>query len=287
MKIRLLPSNITDPAHLQPLTCFLVNETLAMDGGSLGFALSLDEQRRVSHVIVSHTHSDHIATLPIFIAEAFPFLERPVTVCATRESIASLRENVFNGRIWPDFERIRLLNGAGPGLQFTEIEPYVPFEAAGLSITAVPVNHTVPTVGFLIEDEAAGIVFSGDTYETDALWEAANRMHRLDAVFVDVSYPNELEQLAADSKHFTPQTLLRDLAKLRRPVRIFAVHIKPQQRDRVVRQLEALGLPHVGVGEIGRDYVFPAAQARRGSIGRAGKARRAARIGGRQGPLIR
>jgi ribonuclease BN (tRNA processing enzyme) len=146
------------------------------------------------------------------------------------------------------------LNGNGSSLHYAEVKPHVPFEVEGLRITAIPVNHTIPTVGLLIEDERSGVVITGDTYHTDAIWEAANRMKRLDAVFVDVSYPNELEELAADSKHLTPQALARELQKLHRPVQVRAVHIKPMQRERVVVQLAALRLPHVSVGIIGHEY---------------------------------
>jgi len=76
----------------------------------------------------------------------------------------------------------------------------------------------------------------------------------LRAIFVDVSYPNEMEALAAASKHLTPQSLAADLKKLGRDVEILAVHIKPSHRDLVVSQLSKLSNPPVRVAEIGRVY---------------------------------
>ena len=94
-------------------------------------------------------------------------------------------------------------------------------------MTPIPVNHVVPTVGLIVRDGDASVVFTSDTYVTDAIWQAAREVESLKAVFVDVSYPNEMEELAAASKHFTPQSLSSDLKKLGREVEVYAVHIKP------------------------------------------------------------
>jgi len=256
MRVRLLPSNISRPAELQPLTTFLINGTLALDGGSLGFALELEEQRLIKRVVVTHSHSDHIASLPLFIAETFPFLEEPVYVYSTREIIDSLREHVFNDKIWPDFHQIMLLNGNGAGLHYVEVQPLVPFEVDDLRLTPVRMNHTVPTVGFVVEDGRSSVIFTSDTYHTEEIWQLANRLNDLKAVFVDVSYPNEMETLAADSKHLTPQALEIELRKMNRSVEVFAVHLKPQFRAQVKAQLQQLKRHNVKLAEIGREYVF-------------------------------
>lgn len=77
-------------------------------------------------------------------------------------------------------------------------------------------NHTVPTVGLLVEEDRAAVIYTSDTYVTDQLWQVANRAQYLKAIFVDVSYPNELETLAAASRHLTPQSLGSELLKLKR-----------------------------------------------------------------------
>lgn len=254
MKVRLLPSNVIDPKGMQSLTSFLIDDTVAVDGGSLGFALPPEELYRVRNVILTHTHIDHIASLPVFISEVFHSLDEPISLFATRESIECLRKHIFNNRIWPDFEQIRLSNGNGTGLRFVEIEPGLPFKVLDLEITAVRTNHTVPTIGVAIEKEGAAVILSSDTYVTKELWQLANQLENLGAIFVDVSYPNEMAELAKSSKHLTPEKLDGELRALKREIPVFAVHLRHLYREQISRQLQELGRSNLYIGEIDRDY---------------------------------
>jgi cAMP phosphodiesterase len=256
MDIQLLPSNLNDPQHLQPLTTFLVNDSIAVDGGSLGFALGIEKQKQIRRVIITHSHADHIATLPVFIAEAYPFLLEPVYVYGSRQVITSLRRHVFNDEIWPDFHQIRLLNGSASGLNYVEVEPPITFTVEGLSFTPLWVNHTVPTTGLVVDDGRSAVAITSDTFHTDEIWRYARSLSHLRAVFVDVSYPNDMLSLAFDSKHLTPEALDVELEKLGLEVPVIAVHLKPQFRSRVIEDLRALNRPNVLIGEIGRVYHF-------------------------------
>ncbi|RMG52034.1 MAG: 3',5'-cyclic-nucleotide phosphodiesterase [Acidobacteria bacterium] len=256
MRITLLPSHCTHPEQLQPLTTFLVNGTVAIDAGCLGIALSLDQQRRIHHIIITHAHSDHTATLPIFVAEVFPFLETPIVVHAIAPVIEALRAHIFNDAIWPNFGQIPLLNGAGPALIYHGIETGIPFEVEGLRITMVQTNHTVPCAGLAVVEDEVTVLFTSDTHHTDDIWQLANRLDNLKAIFVDVSYPNELENLAAAAKHLTPQSLDEELHKLQQEIPIYAVHLKPQFHTQVSMELQRLNRKNVFVAEIGREYVW-------------------------------
>lgn len=254
MRVRLLPSFAGRDSQCQSLTCFLINDRVAIDGGSIGFALAPEEMGTIRHIVVTHSHSDHIASLPVYVAEAFTLLEEPIIIYGTAEVVAALRNFIFNDHIWPDFEKIPLSNNSGPTIEFKVIEPGKAVNIAGLRITPIPVNHVVPTVGLIVEDESVAVAFTSDTHTTDGIWEAANGVERLKAIFVDVSYPNELRELADVSKHLTPELLALELKKLNRKVDVYAVHIKPTNRDDVIRQLERLNNRSVLVGEINRVY---------------------------------
>ena len=123
MRVKLLSSSAGRSSQFQSLTSFTIDDRLAIDAGSIGFALAPNEIGSVHHFIITHAHTDHTASLPIYVAEAFPVLETPVIVYGTAEVVSALREFVFNDRVWPNFEEIRLNNGSGPALEFRELQP--------------------------------------------------------------------------------------------------------------------------------------------------------------------
>jgi len=256
MRVRLLPSSAGRPSQFQSLTSFTVDDHLAIDAGSIGFAIAPDKIGSIHHFIITHAHTDHTASLPIYVAEAFPLLESPLIVYGTAEVVSALREFVFNDRVWPNFEEIQLNNGSGPALEFRELQPRATVSIAGFDVTPIPVNHLVPTVGLLVASKEAVVLFTSDTYTTDEIWKAASAATNLKAVFVDVSFPNEMGELAEVSKHLTPELLAVELTKLDREVEVYAVHIKPTNRQEVMRQIAALGDPRVAIGEIDREYVW-------------------------------
>ncbi len=254
MKVRLLPSNCHKPTQYQSLTTYLIDGWLAIDGGSLGYGLSPDEQLSVREVILTHAHSDHCASLPIFVAEVFPFLKSSIGIYGTEGVLHTLRQNLFNGSIWPDFTEIMLTDGSAPSLCFHPVEIGRPFEVRNLRITPVEVNHIVPTIGLAIEDDRSAVVFTSDTYCTDGVWQLANSIKHLKAIFVDTSYPNEEGKLAEVSKHLTPELLEAELRKLDGRGTIYAVHLKPQYRHEVIHQLSKISTRTVEVAEINREY---------------------------------
>jgi len=210
----------------------------------------------VHDIVVTHSHNDHIASLPIFVAEAYTTITQPINVYGTSEVIAALREFVFNDKVWPDFEKIPLADGSGPTIRFELLQHRRTIKIGGLNVTPVPVNHIVPTVGLIVESKGITVAFTSDTYVTDELWDFARAATDLKAVFVDVSFPNEMGELAAASKHLTPALLAGEIHKLDRDAQIIAVHIKPTNRSTVIEQLESLDNPAVSVGRIDHEYIW-------------------------------
>lgn len=256
MKITLVPSSVSDHGlgQHQFLTSYRINGTLAIDAGSLGFAGTVEEQERIRHVLLTHSHMDHIASLPIFVENAYGGNQECVTIHGSEAVLNCLRRDVFNDRVWPDF--LRLSKAEAPFFKLAVLEPEQPIELEGLRITPVPVDHVVPTFGFLVEDEGAAVVIVGDTGPTEAIWRYANRTPHLKAVFLEATFPDGLASLAAASKHLTPILFAREIQKLRQPVRVIAVHIKARFQAQVLRDLEALGMADVEVGTTGKVYTF-------------------------------
>jgi len=256
VKVQLLPSTFDGHGHAtleQRLTCYLIDDCVAVDAGSIAIALTSEQRRTVRDIIVTHPHMDHIASLPIFIDDLYPTLKAPVRVYATEVVIALLERDVFNWNVYPRFSELR--NEFGPVMEYVPIPEGKEFKFAHLTVIALPVNHIVPTVGLIVSDGKSTVAFSSDTAETDQFWEAINRIPRVDALLVEASFPNSMAQLAEVSRHFTPASLSQELKKLdHNGMDILAVHLKPAYRDLIIEQLGALNLPNLNVMEPGRTY---------------------------------
>jgi ribonuclease BN (tRNA processing enzyme) len=256
LRVQLLPTSLGDRSQSQPLTSFLLNESVAIDAGSLGFSLGGEQLARVGHVVLTHSHLDHVASLPIAIAEVFPRLTRPMKIYGSDAVLRAVRDHLLNGVIWPDFSRIKMLGSTQMAVEFIPVEAGRTFEIEGLQFTPVPVNHDVPTNGLIVESPDAAVAFTSDTGHTDEIWAVASQRENLKAVFVDCSFPDEMEELATQSRHLTPRMVAAEVTKLTRPASIICVHIKPDTREKVLRQLEAHRAKRMLPVEIGKTYTF-------------------------------
>jgi cAMP phosphodiesterase len=238
----------------QFLTSFLVNDTLAIDAGSLGFFGHPTEQARIKHLLITHSHIDHIASVPIFVENAYEGKKDCVTIHGSQVVLDCLQRDMFNNRVWPDF--IALSMPEAPFLKLQPLEAGQTVELEGLRITAVAVNHVVPTTGFILEEPGAAVVIVSDTGPTEDIWKAANATPNLKAVFLEACFPNAMTGLAVVSKHLTPAMLGQEVQKLTPPARIIAVHIKARFRQQVVQELHNLALPNLEIGGMGQTYWF-------------------------------
>ena len=207
-------------------TSLLVDDEILIDAGTGVGDLTLEQQCRIRQIFLTHSHLDHVCGLAFMADNLFDLIERPVQVWATAETLSTLKEHVFNWKIWPDFSV--LPNEAHPLLAFSEIQPGHTLESGDhYRLTAFRVNHTVPAVGYSVETDHGAFVFSGDTYATESLWSYLNGLPRLDKLMIEIAFPNEADELAEASKHFTPVLLGRELRKLRHKPEILLTHHKP------------------------------------------------------------
>ncbi len=256
MKIKLLPSTIDAEGRASPeqrLSCFVVDGRVCIDAGSIAIGLCAEERARVRDVIVTHPHMDHIATLPIFIDDLFGVLTEPVRVHGTEEVIEMLARDVFNGTVYPPFQDFS--NARTRVMEFVPFRAGEEFRVAHLRLTAVPVNHIVPTVGMVFTDGETTVAFSSDTSATEDFWTLVNATERVDSLLIEASFPNSLAKLAEVSGHLTPAALGEELRKLKHEgLEILAVHLKPSFRQQLVEELAALGVPRLSAMEPGREY---------------------------------
>ncbi len=238
------------------MTSFLVDGELALDAGSLTQALSLEEQQQVTRIALSHSHLDHVASIPFLVENAFADGSKTLEILLTPEVYQTVKRHLFNNDLWPDFTRIP--SQLSPAVKLVQINPRVPFSINRLTLTPIPVNHTVPTCGFLVEEAGGGaVLFTSDTGPTQEIWDWANRCPNLRAVIVEVSFPNRLQRVADVSLHLTPSTLMSELGKLRKDVPVYLFHLKPRHLEELRAELAAAALPHpVEELQQGKTYRF-------------------------------
>lgn len=257
MKFRVLGSFGGDSPECR-MTSFLIDDRVAIDAGAITRTLSIEEQRALRHVVITHTHMDHTSTLPFLIENSFGESEEPVSIYCSKRALAGVRRHLFNNDTWPDFTRIP--NNMYPSVRFQEIELEQPFIIGGLpsgdlEITAIEVNHNVPTTGVLLRQGSSSVIFTSDTGPTERIWEVANATEDLAALITECSFPNRLQAIADVSLHHTPASLGLELRKLQRDVPVFLYHFKPPYLDELRSELASMELPHPVV-ELVQDHVY-------------------------------
>jgi ribonuclease BN (tRNA processing enzyme) len=236
------------------MTCLLINDTIALDAGSLTQALSIERQERINAILLSHSHMDHTSSLPFFVENVFNRREKALEIYTSRATTAAIHKYLLNDETWPDFTRLphHLL----PAIKFLDLEDEVPIEVEGVRFTPIPVNHLVPTHGFLIEYGDKAVLWSSDTGPTEKLWQVANRTKNLELICIETSFDNSLQSIADVSYHLTPHTLERELAKLDRRVPILLHHLKPPCIDSIRSEVAQLGRSEIDFLEQGKVYRF-------------------------------
>lgn len=221
-------------------TSFLIDERLSIDAGALTSSLELVDQVRLEMVLVSHSHMDHVRDLATIADNRAQLQAPPLTIAGTKETIVELKRHFFNDKLWPDFAVIP--SPDAPTIIYREVPLEVPTKLLDYTVTAISVNHTVDSAGFVIADANGAIGFSGDTGPTDRLWEVLNEVENLKAMLMEVSFPDAEQQLATASGHHTPRTLLEDLKKFKAPgdLATMLYHIKPPFQAAVEKECALL-----------------------------------------------
>jgi len=180
------------------MTCLLVNDGVALDAGSLSQALPVEEQVKVHSIVLSHSHMDHTNSLPFFIENVYGKSNGAIRIHSSPATIYAIRKYLFNNATWPDFTR--LPNHLLPAVQFEELADEVALELDGVSFTPIPVDHLVPTHGFLLRQGRSAVLWSSDTGPTTRFWEVANQTPDLKALCIEVSFDNGELTLKGEKK---------------------------------------------------------------------------------------
>ncbi len=220
-------------------TSFLLDDDVLIDAGTGVGDLDLDEMARIDHILVSHSHLDHVLAIGL-LADSVTRRRSaagrpPVQVHALPETIHALRTHVFNGVIWPDFTRLPTV--AEPVLAFSPIAVGQVLDLGGRRVEVLSAMHTVPAVGYAVfGPDGAAWVYTGDTGPNPALWSRLAQL-KVRALVIETAFRDDERELATISRHLNPEMLRSELAHLRQPTDVHITHIKPGEVEAVMSEI--------------------------------------------------
>jgi len=223
-------------------SAFLINDRVLLDGGTICSSLTPEEIRPLKNIFISHPHFDHVKGLPTLV-ENLLFMQEstPVTILGSEQTLNSIRQHLMNGIIWPDFSV--LPNEQTPILKYNRLDEGVAVHLDGLSITPVFLFPSVSDFGYCIDDGKSTLLYTGDIGPGSKLTIKGKVP---DSIIIEVSFPNEKEELALQTGHLTPLLMTAMIKKLPvRPRNIFVAHLKSFFRDQIIEEIRALGMPNV------------------------------------------
>lgn len=220
-------------------TSFLIDTGILVDAGTGVGDLTLDEMAAIDHIVVSHSHLDHVLAIGLLADSVTRRREAtrapPVQVHALPETLDALRRHIFNGVIWPDFTR--LPSAEAPVLALHPFAVGDVLDLSGRRVEVLPASHTVPAVGFAAFDVGGGAwVFTGDTGPNPALWQ---RLATIDvrALVIETAFGDDEAALARISRHLCPAMLEDELRQLKQPTDVYVTHVKPGELAAVMAEI--------------------------------------------------
>jgi ribonuclease BN (tRNA processing enzyme) len=217
-------------------SAMLVDNDVLIDAGTGIGDLALEDIDSIRHVFLTHAHLDHIAGLPMLADRVFDEkFKEPLNVYAREETLQALQDHLFNDVIWPDFSK--LPSAENPMLRYNVCSPGDTVTIGHRDFYAVDVMHTVPTLGYTVQNSGGAFAVSGDTKSNETLWPVLNACDDLRVLVIEVSFPDEMANLAADSGHYCPSTLTKDLQRLHHSPEIWLTGMKPGEEETILEQV--------------------------------------------------
>jgi len=236
MKLRVLGcSGGIGGRHLRT-TSLLIDNDILIDAGTGVGDVSLPELMLIDHIFLTHSHLDHVCSIPFLVDTVGGMRNKPLTVHAIEPTLEIIRNHVFNWSIWPDFTQIP--TPSKPWLRYQAVQLGETVEMTGRKISVLPANHAVPAVGYQLDSGRASLVFTGDTTTNDPLWTIVNQIANLRYLIIETAFCNRERDLAIASKHLCPSLLAEELAKIERSAEVFITHLKPGEIELTMQEIE-------------------------------------------------
>lgn len=217
---------------------FLLDDDILLDAGTGVGDLTLDEMRKLKHIFITHSHMDHITSIPLLIDTLFSELKQPLKVHAQADTIEAMKTHIFNWKIWPDFAELPTKDS--PVLEFLPMQPGDVVQIRDRNIRMIKVEHTVPAVAYAVTSNNRSMAYTGDTSTNDSLWQALNELPSLALLIIESGFANHDQELARLAKHYCPRLLAEDIKKLKHKPKVGISHLKPGEESLIMQECHSL-----------------------------------------------
>jgi phosphoribosyl 1,2-cyclic phosphodiesterase len=237
MEIRVLGAHNCE-RQSQKMVSLLIDDVLAIDAGSITSSLSLEGQKKIKALLLTHQHYDHVRDIPGLAMSLF-LGGGAIRVYSIQAALDVLAKHFLNGEIHTDFRRKPETN---PTLSLTALEPNKAVEIEGYSVLPVPVKHGVPTVGYQVTSgDGRSVFYTGDT--GPGLEECWRRV-KPQLLIIEVTSSDRFAGWAGESGHLAPSLLKQELASFQKLngylPRVVAVHMSPNLEAEIAAELAAV-----------------------------------------------
>ena len=245
MEVQILGAHLAEVKGAR-LTSLLIDGVLAVDAGGLTSALSLPEQKQIETVLLTHHHFDHTRDLVTLAANAGYYWRKQLTVYALRYTLDIVSGCLLGGKMYTNF--FEYPSKEKPTLVLEAIEPHGRKAISGYDVLAVPVKHSVPTVGYQITSlDGESLFYTGDTTAgISDCWQHISPQ----LLITEVAGPDKYEDWLKKAGHLCPRLLREELVQFRRLKgylpRVVVIHIgNPYEQEikeevaQVAQELEA------------------------------------------------
>jgi ribonuclease BN (tRNA processing enzyme) len=237
-------------------TSFLLDDDVLIDAGTGVGDLTLEELARIDHILLSHSHLDHVLGVPLLADSVMRRRQgrAPIQVHALPETLQVLRQHLFNDQLWPDFTRLPSASQPVLQLQPIHVGQTLRLGAAARAIDVLPAAHAVPACGFAVTAPSGrSWVYTGDTGPNPALW-AALEGRSVAQLVIEVAFAESERAIAADSRHHCPSSLAEELRQVPEGVDVLLTHIKPGELETIradlTRRLPGRRLQALTAGQV-------------------------------------